>query len=228
MPGRDLDGRRVVVLGGTGNLGRAVVDRLRAERASVLVGDAQLPADAGGDGVEHAEVDLLDEDGVAALLDRTPVPAAVVNLVGGYAPPQPLADLDLDVVRRQFELNLLTATVVTKHALPRLAAAGGGAIVHTASRVAVQPGPDGFAYSVSKLGVVRLVEVAAAEGRDRGVTVNCILPSIIDTPPNRAAMPAARHDRWPKPEQLAGVLAFLVSADAALISGAAIPVYGRA
>jgi NAD(P)-dependent dehydrogenase (short-subunit alcohol dehydrogenase family) len=76
--------------------------------------------------------------------------------------------------------------------------------------------------------VVRLVEAAAAEGREDGVRVNCILPSIIDTPANRAAMPGAAHHKWPKPSELAAVLSFLVSDDAVLISGAAIPVYGRA
>jgi NAD(P)-dependent dehydrogenase (short-subunit alcohol dehydrogenase family) len=76
--------------------------------------------------------------------------------------------------------------------------------------------------------VVRLVEAAAVEGREDGVRVNCILPSIIDTPANRAALPNAMHQLWPKPSELAGVLSFLVSDDAVLISGAAIPVYGRA
>jgi NAD(P)-dependent dehydrogenase (short-subunit alcohol dehydrogenase family) len=76
--------------------------------------------------------------------------------------------------------------------------------------------------------VVRLVEAAAAEGREQGVRVNCIMPSIIDTPANRAAIPNADYDRWPKPAELAAVLSFLVSDDAVLISGAAIPVYGRA
>ena len=122
----------------------------------------------------------------------------------------------------------MTAAIVTKHAMPVLAARDGGALVHVSSRVAVEKGENGFAYSVSKLGVVRLVEAAAAEGREHGVRVNCIMPSIIDTPANRAALPQADHDRWPKPSELAAVLAFLVSDDAVLISGAAIPVYGRA
>ena len=152
----------------------------------------------------------------------------MVNVIGGYTPPQPLAELDVAMLRQQLELNLVTAAIVTKHAMPVLGAQGGGAIVHVSSRVAVQNGENSFAYSVSKLGVVRLVEAAAAEGRDDGVRVNCILPSIIDTPANRAALPKARHHMWPKPSELAAVLAFLVSDDAALISGAAIPVYGRA
>ncbi len=230
MAGRDLAGRTVLVLGGTGNLGQAVVGRLRADGAAVAVADARSPADeARVPDVQYLTADVLDESSVSAMLAAlSPAPSAVVNVIGGYAPPQAVADLDIGVLRQQLELNLVSAAIVTKHALPLLAAAGGGQIVHTSSRVAVQPGPNGFSYSVSKLGVVRLVEAAAAEGRELGVMVNCILPSIIDTPVNRAAMPGAKHDRWPKPAELAAVLAFLVSDDAALISGAAIPVYGRA
>jgi NAD(P)-dependent dehydrogenase (short-subunit alcohol dehydrogenase family) len=229
MEARPWSARRVVVLGGTGGLGKAVVDRFRADGASVLVADARLPAGADRrQDLDYVAVDALDEASVAAALGMTPVPAAVVNLIGGYTGPQPLSGLDIGVLRRQLELNLVTAAIVTKYALPVLAARGGGALVHTSSRVAVQDGANGFAYSVSKLGVVRLVEAAAAEGREKGVRVNCIMPSIIDTPANRAAMPDARHDRWPRPAELAAVLAFLISDDAALISGAAIPVYGRA
>ena len=229
MTERALSGRRVIVLGGTGGLGRAVVERFRDDGASVLAFDARIP-DAGDrqDGVEYVAVDALDETSVSTAFGQVPPPAAVVNLIGGYTPPQPLSELDVDVLRRQLELNLVSAAIVTKHALPVLAAAGGGPIVLVSSRVATEKGENGFAYSVSKLGVVRLVEAAAAEGREQGVRVNCIMPSIIDTPANRAALPNARHERWPKPAELAAVLAFLVSDDATLISGAAIPVYGRA
>jgi NAD(P)-dependent dehydrogenase (short-subunit alcohol dehydrogenase family) len=227
MTERALSGRRIVVLGGTGGLGRSVVERFRTDGASVLVAGAKLPADRHPD-VDYVAVDALDEASVAAAFARQPPPRAVVNLIGGYTPPQALPELDIDVLRQQLELNLVTAAIVTKHAMPLLAAQAGGTIVHVSSRVATQTGENSFAYSVSKLGVVRLVEAAAAEGREHGVRVNCILPNIIDTPANRAAMPNAMHHRWPKPAELAAVLAFLVSDDAVLISGAAIPVYGRA
>jgi NAD(P)-dependent dehydrogenase (short-subunit alcohol dehydrogenase family) len=228
MPGRDLTGKTVVVMGGIGYLGHAVVDRLLADGAGVVVGDARVPADdQRRAGVEYIVVDALDEASVSGFLDGLPA-AAVVNLIGGYTPPQRIADLDLAVLHRQLGLNVVSAAIVTKYAMPMLASRGGGRIVHTSSRVATQTGENGFTYSVSKLAVVRLVEAAAAEGRDAGVTVNCIMPSIIDTPPNRSAMPNAHFDRWPKPAEIAGVLAFLVSDDAALISGAAIPVYGLA
>ena len=229
MTGRDLSGRRIVVLGGTGGLGHAVTGRLRDDGGSVLVADARSPAgDRAHQDVEYVIVDVLDEGSVAATFAAAPPPRAVVNLIGGFTPPQALSGLDVSVLRQQLELNLVTAAIVTKHALPVLAAQGGGAIVHVSSRVATERGENGFAYSVSKLGVVRLVEAAAAEGREQRVRVNCIMPSIIDTPANRAAMPSAAHHRWPKPAELAAVLSFLVSDDAALISGAAIPVYGLA
>ena len=241
MAGRALAGRRIIVLGARGGLGRSVVERLRADGASVTAADSR-PADdvsvaaadyrpaAGADrheDVSHVTVDALDEASVAAAFAASP-PAAVVNLIGGYTPPQPLPGLDIATLREQLELNLVTAAIVTKYALPALAEQGGGTIVHVSSRVAVQKGENSFAYSVSKLGVVRLVEAAAAEGRELGVRVNCIMPSIIDTPANRAALPDTEHEQWPKPSELAAVLAFLVSDDAVLISGAAIPVYGRA
>ena len=229
MAARALPGRRIVVLGGTGSLGRAVVDRFRSDGASVMVADARLPADTDRrEDLDYVTVDVLDESSIAAAFGMAPPPQAVVNLIGGYTPPQPLSGLDVGVLRKQLELNLVTAAIVTKHAMPLIAAQGGGTIVHVSSRVAAEKGANGFAYSVSKLGVLRLVEAAAAEGRELGVRVNCIMPSIIDTPANRAAMPRADHDRWPKPSELAAVLAFLVSDNAVLISGAAIPVYGRA
>jgi NAD(P)-dependent dehydrogenase (short-subunit alcohol dehydrogenase family) len=229
MTGRALSGRRIVVLGGTGSLGHAVTARFTDDGASVLAADARPPrAERRQQDVDYVTADALDEDSVAAVFATSPPPHAVVNLIGGYTPPQLLSGLDVPVLRQQLELNLVTAAIVTKHAMPALAARDGGALVHVSSRVAVQSGENGFAYSVSKLGVVRLVEAAAAEGREQGVRVNCIMPSIIDTPANREAMPGARHHRWPKPAQLAAVLAFLVSDDAILISGAAIPVYGLA
>ena len=221
--------RTIIVLGATGGLGRAVTERFRDDGASVLAFDARIPAaEHQQDRVQYVAVDALDETSVSAAFAQAPAAAAVVNLIGGYTPPQALAMLDIGVLRQQFELNLVSAAIVTKHAMPMLAARGGGAIVHVSSRVALEKWEAAFSYSVSKLGVVRLVEAAAVEGREDGVRVNCILPSIIDTPANRAALPKAMHHKWPKPSELAAVLAFLVSDDAVLISGAAIPVYGRA
>jgi NAD(P)-dependent dehydrogenase (short-subunit alcohol dehydrogenase family) len=230
MEARSLDGRTVVVFGGGGALGRSVVDRFLAEGAALVVADATVPpGDVTQSSATYAAVDALDEASVEGFLGGLdPAPWAVVNVIGGYTPGQAVCDLDLDVLRRQLDLNLVTATIITKHAISRMTTAGvGGRIVHTSSRAAVGDGHNEFAYSVSKLGVIRLVEAAAAEAKGLGITVNCVVPSIIDTPANRSAMPNADHARWPKPDQLAGVFAFLASDDAELISGAAVPVYGR-
>jgi len=155
MTDRRLSGRRIIVLGGTGGLGGAVVERFRADGAAVLVADARLPADADRHAdVDYVGVDALDEASVSAAFATEPAPDAVVNLIGGYTPPQPLSALDIDVLRQQLDLNLVTAAIVTKHAMPLLAARGGGPIVHVSSRVATEKGENGFAYSVSKLGVV--------------------------------------------------------------------------
>ena len=231
MDARSFAGRTVVVFGGAGALGRSVVAGFLAEGATVVVADATVPpSDVRQSSVVYAAVDALDEASVEGFLGGLdPVPWAVVNVIGGYTAGQPVCDLDLDVLRRQLDLNLVTATVITKHAVSRMMTAGvGGRIVLTSSRAAVGDGRNEFAYSVSKLGVIRLVAAAAAEAKELGITVNCVVPSIIDTPANRAAMPTAEHSRWPKPDQLAGVFVFLASDDAELISGAAIPVYGRA
>jgi NAD(P)-dependent dehydrogenase (short-subunit alcohol dehydrogenase family) len=228
LSGQALSGRTIIVLGATGGLGRGVTERLRADGASVLAADIKIPAAADRqDQVSYIAVDALDESRVSAAFAAAPA-GGVVNLIGAYTPPQALSSLDIGVLRQQFEVNLVTAAIITKYAMPMLAARGGGPIVHVSSRFAVQEGTDGFAQSVSKLGVLRLVEAAAAEGRGDGVRVNCIMPSIIDTPAERAAVPGAAYDQWPKPSEVAAVLAFLVSDDAILISGAAVPVYGRA
>jgi NAD(P)-dependent dehydrogenase (short-subunit alcohol dehydrogenase family) len=233
MTEQALSGHTIVVLGATGGLGRAVTERLHADGASVLAADRAIPAAADReDQLTYIAVDALDETSVSAAFATPPADAppitGVINLIGGYTPPQALASLDIGVLRQQLEVNLVAAAIITKYAMPMLAARGGGPLVHVSSRVAAANGENNFAYSVSKLGVNRLVEAAAAEGRGDGVRVNCIMPSIIDSPAARAAHPGAAYDRWPKPSELAAVLAFLVSDEAFLISGAAIPVYGRA
>src|SRR5271166_3628038 len=119
-------GRRIIVLGGTGGLGQAVVERFRSNGASVLVADGRLPADADRrEDLDYVTVDALDESSIAAAFAVTPPPQAVVNLIGGYTLPQPLPELDIAVLRKQLEVNLVTAAIVTKHAMPVLAAQAG-------------------------------------------------------------------------------------------------------
>jgi NAD(P)-dependent dehydrogenase (short-subunit alcohol dehydrogenase family) len=223
--------RTIVVFGGSGALGTAVAARLAGDGYEVFAADMAVPDEGRrAAGVHYRVIDASSEASVAGALDDVGDRLwGVVNVIGGYTPPQAMCELEIAVLKQQMELNLVTAAVVTKHALALLADSGrGGRIVHTSSRAAMGDGARTFAYSVSKFAVIRLVEASAAEVREQGITVNCILPSVIDTPANRAAMPNSNHDKWPKPEQLAGVVSFLVSDEAAIVSGAAIPVYGRA
>jgi NAD(P)-dependent dehydrogenase (short-subunit alcohol dehydrogenase family) len=224
----NFEGQVVLVAGGSGALGRAVVNLFVERGARVVAIDRDLPREgAGNPKARYSALDVLDEQQIGAFFQGVEGCDVLVNTIGGYAAGDPVERLDLLVLESQLDLNLKSAFLLTKHAV-RAMSSHGGKIIHVASRAAVDSGANSFAYSVSKLGVLRLVEAAAAENRGRNININCVLPSIIDTPANRSAMPEAAYDRWPKPEQIARVIAFLASEDAELISGAAIPVYGRA
>jgi NAD(P)-dependent dehydrogenase (short-subunit alcohol dehydrogenase family) len=220
-----LGGRSVLVFGASGALGSGVAAAFAAAGADVTGTDIAVP-DGGAtvDSVSYAAADVSDDDALRALFDRRPAPWAVINTVGGFAPRRPLAELDAAELSRQLELNLVTAALITKHALRVMQPRGQGRIVHTASRAAVATEGSGFAYSISKLGVLHLVSMAAQEVRGTGITVNCVIPSIIDTPANRAAMPDADHDSWPKVPDIALSYLYLASPGASLVNGAALPV----
>jgi NAD(P)-dependent dehydrogenase (short-subunit alcohol dehydrogenase family) len=225
MPEVRFDGRAVLVFGASGALGAGVAAALAEAGASVTgVDRAEPPADRRLDGVKYRSADVGDEDAVRELFDSVPVPWAVLNTVGGFAGPRPLADLDLAELAGQISLNLVTAAVITKHALRVMQPVGEGRIVHTASRAGVVTAGSGFAYSVSKVGVLHLVSMAADEVRGSGITVNCVVPSIIDTPANRAAIPNANHAAWPKVSDIARTYAYLASPGSGLVNGAALPV----
>lgn len=225
MPYADFTGRPVIVVGAAGALGAGLVAAFAAAGALVTgVDKAVPPAGRQLEGAGYRAVNVLDDSALAELFAQGPQPWAVVNTVGGFAPHAPLPQLDPAVLTGQLELNLVSAALVTKHALARMAPAGQGRIVHTASRAALVTKGSGFAYSVSKLGVLHLVSMAAEEVRGTGVTVNCVVPSIIDTPANRSAMPGADHASWPKIPDIAQAYLFLASPAAHLVSGAAIPV----
>jgi NAD(P)-dependent dehydrogenase (short-subunit alcohol dehydrogenase family) len=219
-----IAGRHVLIFGAGGALGAGVAAALVAAGADVTGADKIVPPESRRlEDVRYEAVDVLDDEAVAALLDSA-VPWAVLNTVGGFAPARPLAELDRDELTGQLELNLVTAALITKHALRVMHAAGEGRIVHTASRAGVVTAGAGFAYSVSKNAVLHLVAMAADEVRGTGVTVNCVVPSIIDTPANRAATPHANHDAWPKIADLARAYLYLAQPESAPVNGAALPV----
>ena len=219
-----FQGRAVLVFGASGALGSGVAAAFAAAGAAVTGADKFPPAGSSPGTIGRETVDVLDDAALRALFDAHPAPWAVVNTIGGFAPRRPLAELDSAELTGQLELNLVTAALITKHALRVMRSSGEGRIVHTASRAGTVSAGSGFAYSVSKLGVLRLVSMAADEVRGTGITVNCVVPSIIDTPANRAAMPKANHDAWPKVTEVARSYLYLASPAAGLVNGAAIPV----
>jgi NAD(P)-dependent dehydrogenase (short-subunit alcohol dehydrogenase family) len=220
-----LAGREVLVFGAAGALGNGVAAAFAATGASVTGVDRVEPdASRQLDGVRYAVADAASDSSVGGLLDSVPVPWAVINTVGGFAGHSLLTELDPAVLTSQITLNLVSAGLITKHALRVMKPAGTGRIVHTASRAATVTQGSGFAYSVSKAGVLHLVRMAAEEVRGTGITVNCVVPSIIDTPANRAAMPNADHEAWPKIPDIARTYVFLAEPGSGLTNGAAIPV----
>jgi NAD(P)-dependent dehydrogenase (short-subunit alcohol dehydrogenase family) len=228
--------RTILVTGGTGALGSAVVDAFLDSDWRVVVtwlDPKELERVTEREGLELVEADLLDERAVeravseAAREEAAPL-RALANLVGGYAGGSRVHETAPEDFERQLALNLRPTFLVTRAALPRLIAAGGGSVVCVSTRAAVQPFPGAAGYIVSKAGVIAFAKVIATEYRDDGVRCNVILPSVIDTPANRAAQPDADHSRWVPPGQIAGVVRFLCSEESAPVSGAEVPVYGRA
>jgi NAD(P)-dependent dehydrogenase (short-subunit alcohol dehydrogenase family) len=153
---------------------------------------------------------------------------AVVNLVGGFAAGERVHATPVEDFEAQLRLNLRPTYLVCQATLPHLLAGGGGAIVCVSSRAALRPFAGAAGYIVAKAAVLAFVDALAAEYRQDDIRVNAILPSVIDTRANRRSMPDADHSRWVHPEQIADVVRFLCEDGAQAISGAHVPVYGRA
>jgi NAD(P)-dependent dehydrogenase (short-subunit alcohol dehydrogenase family) len=225
-----------IVTGGTGGLGTAVVESFLEEGRRVVVpwvDERELDRLPAREGLELVRADLFERDAVTEVVERatgdTGAPLrAVVNLVGGFSQGGRVHETPVEEFEEQFRLNLRPTYLVTAAALPHLIQAGGGAIVCVGTRAALRPFPGAAGYIASKRAVLAFVESLAVEYRDDGVRANAILPSVIDTPANRAANPDADFDRWVEPARIAQVIRFLCSDAGEPTSGAAIPVYGRA
>lgn len=226
-----MRGKALIVTGAFGVLGRAVMEAALTEGAYVTV-PGREPAEeipARDRLLVLGGVDLTDFDAAKGAVDaaasRFGKIDGLANIAGGFRW-QTLADGDLAGWTDQFRMNLLTAVTTTKAALPYLRQSK-GAIVNVASSWAGKAGAGFGAYAASKAGVLRLTESLAEEEKKAGVRVNAVLPTIIDTPRNRAEMPKADFSRWVKPEELAKVILFLLSDAAAAVTGAEILVAGR-
>ncbi len=228
--------RTVVVTGGTGGLGLAVSEAMvdagyRTIVTWVVDDEAERAQRALGDRIELRRLDVTDPDeagAFAAEFDGGSGCWALVHLVGGYLGDRPLGQMTRDEWQRQLDLNATSAAVMMGAFLPGMVRRGGGRVVAVSSRAAVAPFAGASAYAAGKAALIALVQAASQEVKHDGVTVNCVLPSVIDTPGNRAGQPDADTARWVAPVDLAAVITFLCSDAARAVTGAAIPVYGRA
>lgn len=209
-----MQGKHVVVTGGGGALGGGVVELLKARGATVHV-------------PQITDVRLDDEAQTVAYYAALPPLWASIHLAGGFAM-KPIADTSLADFEAQWKTNTVTCFLACREAVKSFRKAGGGGrIVNVASRTVVLPTPNMTAYLAGKAGVTAITEGLAVELLSENILVNAVLPSIIDTPANRAAMPKANHDAWPKPAEIAHAIVYLASPENTLTSGALVPVYGR-
>jgi NAD(P)-dependent dehydrogenase (short-subunit alcohol dehydrogenase family) len=234
-----LSGKVVIVTGATGALGRAVVEALLAADASVgIVGGrpkrVALLVDElnAGARLVGQPADLTDEEAttnaVNAVAERFGAIDGLVAAAGGFGGGKPVHETELADWRQQQEINLTTAFLTCKATIPHLIQRGGGAIVTIGSRSGMHGAPNVASYSIAKGGVVRLTEALAAELMRHDITVNCLLPSTIDTPANREGASEKAIAKWVQPADIAAVALFLLGPKAHIIRGAAIPVYGKA
>jgi NAD(P)-dependent dehydrogenase (short-subunit alcohol dehydrogenase family) len=227
--------RTVLITGATGAVGGAVVEAMLTAGwhvvATWVVPDERDRMQE-REGLELVQADLLQEQEVVDAVTRAAFAPgglrAVVNLVGGFAAGAPLHETTLEDFERLFRLNLRPTFLVTRAAVPFMLDAGTGSIVCVSARAAVQPFGGAVGYVSSKAAVLAFAQAVSADYRDRGVRCNAVLPSVVDTPANRKAEPDADFSKWVAPQEIAGVIRFLCSDESAPVSGAAIPVYGRA
>jgi NAD(P)-dependent dehydrogenase (short-subunit alcohol dehydrogenase family) len=222
----------IVVTGGTGGLGSAVTRVFLDAGWRVVVpwiAERELERVQEHERLSLVRADLFDAGEVAGVFEAAgPSLRALVNLVGGFAEHGRIHETPVETFEEQLRLNLRPTYLCAAAAVPAMLTGGGGAIVCVSSRAARSPFPGAAGYIVSKAAVLALVDALNAEYRKDGIRVNAVLPSVIDTPFNRASMPDADFDTWVHPDEIARVIAFLCSDDASVTSGAHVPVYGQA
>lgn len=234
------EGNVAVLTGGTGGLGSALATRLVA-RGFRLAVTYLLPDEASSfeqnhevddDHVILRRVDATDPAGIAAFMAEVALKFgridAVASLVGGWAGGRDVVDTDDVRFERMLDLNLRSAFYTSRAAVPHLEANGGGRMLFVSSRAALDTPPGEAAHNIAKAGVIALAQTLAHELQESNVTVNTLVPAVIDTPATRAALPYADYVDWPTPDEIAAVAEFLIAGESGVISGASIPVFGRA
>ncbi len=232
-------GKVILVAGGTGGLGRAVSLAFLNAGADVVVTYiaepelVELTKAAGGSATRLTarKVDVTNQEAAQQLIDGIVAEHsrldALVNTVGGYTGGTKLWESDTKTLERMLALNLLSGFALSSAAAKAMVKQGNGAIVNIAAKAAVDHTAGIGAYAASKAAALAMMDSLAADLKGTGVRANTVLPSVIDTETNRKAMPGADFATWPKPEDIARVIAFLCSDDAKVVHGAAIPVYGN-
>lgn len=225
-----MQGKVFVITGALGALGKVVADTALSRGARVAgIDHAPSQALATADRIEIGSVDLSDEAQAKNAIEATAKHFgrldALINIAGGFSF-ETVGDGNIKTWQRMYALNVLTALNTSRAALPHLAASKAGRIVNVGAMGALQAGSGMGPYAASKAGVHRLTEALASEWKGK-VTVNAVLPSIIDTQANRASMPNADFAKWVTPQELAEVILFLASDAASAVTGALIPVSGR-
>ncbi|MCR4302343.1 MAG: SDR family oxidoreductase [Sulfuricaulis sp.] len=234
-----LKDKVVIITGAVGNLGGAVADRVRAQGGKMVL------VDRSGDRLQKSFGDLKgnDQHWLASGIDMADPKAVnnmaaeayrrfgridgLVNTVGGFRGGKPVHEADLSEWDFLYDVNVRTVLHACRAVIPYMLKGQSGRIINIASRNAFQGSPNYAAYSATKAMVLRMSESLAGELKARGINVNCVVPGTIDTPQNREAMPKADFSTWVPPEDLALVIAFLLSDEARSVTGTAVPVYGR-
>lgn len=229
----DLTNRVVLITGASGGLGGTVTTAFLDAGAMVVGTGRSAPVLATPNARFHGiAADLSTREGASAAIEQTVGKAgrinALMHLAGEFAGGKPVAETDDATWNDMLNVNLHAAFYTTRAVLPQMIAAGRGRIVAIGSRTGVEPVATLSAYGVAKAGLIALVRTIALEVKDSGVTANVVLPSVIDTPANRAANPGAEYSKWVSPQSIARLLVWLASDQAGDINGAVIPIYGRA
>jgi NAD(P)-dependent dehydrogenase (short-subunit alcohol dehydrogenase family) len=222
--------RTVMLTGAAGNLGRSVAEAFARRGANLVLLDRRAGAQPEDERQLHLSVDLLDASSVQAAvgraIERFGRIDVLCNLAGAFRMGSPVHETPAKDWDFLLDVNARTVLHTANAVVPHMLAAGGGRIVNVGAYAAQKGAANMGAYVASKSAVIRLTETMAAELRERNINVNCVLPTIIDTPENRAAMPGADPRRWVAPQDLAEVIVFLASDAARAIHGAALPVTG--